>query len=87
MSFMENPQYQNSSRQQLIIAQEVELPQDNSQTDPLVDSGAEHLIDFGVILIAVIIVLIIGMLSKQMEKAILFALALSAFLMIILWNI
>lgn len=70
MFFMENPQYQNPLRQQLIIAQEFELPQDNSQTDPLVNNGAEHLIDFGVILIAVTIVLIIGMLNKQMEKAI-----------------
>lgn len=86
MNFLENTQH-HLVRQPLIIAQEVELPQVRSQDDPLINYGAEHLIDFGVVLIAVTIVLIIGMLSKQTEKAILFALALSAFLIIILWNI
>ena len=33
------------------------------------------------------VIIIIGMISKQMEKALLFALALSVFLIIILWNI
>ncbi len=88
MSFFGNTQYQSLlKQQQLIIAQEVELPQDNSQPNSLIDYGAEHLIDFGVVLIAVTVVLIIGMLSKQMEKAILFALGLSTFLIIILWYI
>ena len=84
MSLIENtqPQFQ----QPVIIAQEVELPQ-QSQNDSLIDYGAEHLIDVGVVLIAITIVIIIGMISKQTEKAILFALGLSAFLIIILWNI
>ena len=73
-------------QQQLVIAQ-IEQPQVESEQDPLVDSGAEHLIDFGVVLIAFTVIIIIGMLSKQTEKAILFALALSTFLMIILWSI
>ena len=88
MSLFKNIEYQSLlKQQQLTIAQEVQLPQDQSQQDSLINYGAEHLIDFGVILIAVTVILIIGMLNKQMEKAILFALALSAFLIIILWNI
>ena len=85
ISFLENTQ-DRVLFQQTIIAQ-VEQPSDQSGQDSLIDYGAEHLIDFGVVLIAVTIVLIIGMISKQTEKAILFALALSAFLIIILWNI
>lgn len=85
MSFIENTQHQ--FQQSVIIAQEVELPQEQSPKDPLVDYGAEHLIDFGVVLVAFAVIIIIGMISKQTEKAILFALALSAFLIIILWNI
>ena len=52
-----------------------------------VDYDAEHSIDFGVVLIAFMVIIIIGMISKQTEKAILFALGLSAFLIITLWNI
>ena len=85
MSFIENTQHQ--FQQSVIIAQEVELPQEESPNDPLIDYGAEHLIDLGVVLIAFTVIIIIGMISKQTEKAILFALALSAFLIIILWNI
>ena len=85
MSFLKNTQHH--LQQTLIIAQEVELPQNQSGQDSLIDPRAEHLIDFGVVLIAVTIVLIIGMISKQTEKALLFTLALSAFLIIILWNI
>ena len=85
MAFLENGQHH--FQQPLIIAQEVELPQVRSQDNPLINYDAEHLIDFGVLLIAVTIVLIIGIISKQTQKAILFALALSAFLIIILWNI
>ena len=81
MSFIENTQHQ--FQQPVIIAREVEP----SQKDPLIDYGAEHLIDFGVVLTAFTIIIIIGMINKQTEKAILFALGLSAFLIIILWNI
>lgn len=87
MSFnLKNPQQQTLFQQQLVIAQ-IEQPQDQSQQDSLIDYGAEHLIDFGVVLIAFMVIIIIGMISKQMEKALLFALALSVFLIIILWNI
>lgn len=72
-------------QRQPVIAQ-IEQPQSSKQ-DPLIDTGAEHLIDFGVVLIAFAVIIIIGMISKQTEKAIIFALALSTFLMIILWNI
>ena len=85
MYSLENTHHQ--FQQPVIIAQEVELPKESSQNDPLIDYGAEHLIDFGVVLIAVTVIIIIGMINKQTEKAILFALALSAFLIIILWNI
>ncbi len=71
---------------QKIVAQ-IEQPPGRSQRDPLINYGAEHLIDFGVVLLAVTIVLIIGMISKQIEAAIIFALALSAFLIIVLWSI
>ena len=77
---------QSLTQQQLIIAQ-IEQPQVQPQQDSLIDYGAEHLIDFGIVLIVFAIVIIIGMLSKQVEKALLFALALSAFLIIVLWNI
>ena len=83
-SCFENRQF--STQQQLIIAQ-IEQPQVQPQQDSLIDYGAEHLIDFGIVLIVFAIVMIIGMISKQTEKAILFALALSAFLIIVLWNI
>ncbi len=72
--------------QQLVMAQ-IEQTQEPSPKDPLIDYGAEHLIDIGVVLIAFMVVIIIGMISKQLETAILFALGLSAFLIIILWNI
>ena len=75
------------SIKQLTIAQTESQQLEQPQSDSMVDYGAEHLIDFGVVLIAFTVVIIIGMFSKQMEKALLFALALSAFLIIILWNI
>ena len=88
MSFdFQNLAQQSLSQQQLVLAQEVELPQDDSGQDSLIDYGAEHLIDFGVVLLAFTVIIIIGMISKQTEKALLFALGLSAFLIIILWNI
>ena len=48
-------QQQILSSEQLFIAQ-IEQPQDQSQQDPLIDYGAEHLIDFGVVLIAVTLI-------------------------------
>ena len=84
--YLINPQQQILSSEQFFIAQ-IEQPQDQSQQDSLISYPAEHLIDFGVVLIAVTVIIIIGMLNKQTEKAILFALALSAFLIIVLWNI
>ncbi|GAB4544639.1 MAG: hypothetical protein Tsb0014_38650 [Pleurocapsa sp.] len=72
--------------QQLVMAQ-IEQTPEPSPRDSLIDYGAEHLIDIGVVLIAFMVVIIIGMISKQLETAILFALGLSAFLIIILWNI
>ena len=74
------------SSEQLFIAQ-IEQPSDQSQQDSLISYPIEHLIDFGVVLIVVMVVIIIGMLSKQTEKAIVLALGLSAFLIVILWNI
>ncbi|WP_052055217.1 hypothetical protein [Myxosarcina sp. GI1] len=74
-----------SPRQQIIV--QIKQPSERSQRDPLIDYSAEHLIDFGVVLLAVTVILIIGMLSKQMEIAILFALALSTCLIIVLWSI
>jgi hypothetical protein len=72
-------------QRQPVIAQ-IEQPQSSGE-DSLIDTGAEHLIDFGVVLIAFTVIIIIGMISKQTEKALLFALALSTLLIIILWNI
>lgn len=86
MSLIKNNDRNTLFQQQPVIAQ-IEQPQESSGQDSLIDSGAEHLIDFGVVLIAFTVVIIIGMISKQTEKALLFALALSAFLMIVLWNI
>ncbi|GAB4549199.1 MAG: hypothetical protein Tsb0014_43860 [Pleurocapsa sp.] len=74
------------SPQQLIMAQ-IEPTQKPSSRDSLIDYGAEHLIDIGIVLIAFMVIIIIGMISKELEKAILFALGLSTFLIIILWNI
>ncbi len=70
---------------QLTIAQ-VKQSQRSLQNS-MIDYGAEHLIDFGVVLIVFTVIIIIGMISKQTAKAILFALALSTFLIIVLWNI
>ena len=83
-SYYKNQQF--LTQQQLIIAR-VEQPQVEAEQDSLVDYGAQHLIDFGIVLIVFAIVIIIGMISKQTEKALLFALALSAFLIIVLLNI
>lgn len=68
---------------QLIMAQ----AQPSSRKDSLIAYGAEHLIDFGVVLLVFTIVIIIGIISKRLEHAILFALGLSAFLAVILWNL
>ena len=86
MSFDFKDLKQHPFQQQLVIAQ-TEQPQDQSGRDSLIDYGAEHLIDLGVVLIAFTVIIIIGMISKQTEKALIFALGLSAFLIIILWNI
>jgi hypothetical protein len=72
-------------KRKLIIVQVDQSPEP-SQLDPLIAYGAEHLVDFGVVLLAVTIVIVIGIISKQLEYALLFALALSAFLIVILWN-
>lgn len=72
--------------QKLIFAQ-LNRSQSQSQSDSLIAYGAEHLIDLGVVLLVFTIVIIIGILSKRVEHAILFALALSAFLIVILWNL
>ena len=80
------PQQQILSSEHLFIAQ-IEQPSDRSQQDSLISYPAEHLIDFGVVLIVFMVIIIIGMISKQTEKAIVFALGLSAFLIVILWNI
>ena len=85
MTFLKNTQH-HLVQQQSVIAQ-VEQPSDRSRKDPLIDYSAEYLIDFGVVLIAVTLILIVGMISKQTKTVLLFALALSAFLIIILWNI
>lgn len=85
MSLSKNNDHNTFFQRQPAIAQ-IEQPQSSGE-DSLVDSGAEHLIDFGVVLIAFTVIVIIGMISKQTEKAILFALALSTFLMIVLWYI
>ena len=77
---------QHHLQQPSIIAQ-VEQPSEQSGRDPMISYEAEYLIDFGVILIAVTIVIIIGMISKHTKLVLLFALALSAFLIIVLWNI
>ena len=71
--------------QQLVMAK-IEPAPEPSPKDALINYGAEHLIDIGVVLIAFMVVIIIGMISKQLETAILFALGLSAFLIIILWT-
>ena len=83
-SYYKNQQF--LTQKQLIIAQ-VEPPQVETEQNSLIDYGAQHLIDFGIVLIVFAIVMIIGMLSKQMAKALLFALAFSAFLVVILWSI
>ena len=85
MSSIENNVHYTLFPKPLVIAQ-IEQPQSSGE-DSLIGSGAEHLIDFGVVLIAFAVIIIIGMISKETEKAVLFALALSAFLIIILWNI
>ena len=84
MTFSENTQHHLV--QKLIIAQ-IEQPSDQSGRDPLISYEAEYLIDFGVILIAITLVIIIGMISQHTKTVLLFALALSAFLIIVIWNI
>ena len=64
-SYFKNQQVLNG--QQLIVAQ-IEQPQTQPESDPLIDYGAEHLIDFGIVLIVFAIVIIIGMISKQNGK-------------------
>lgn len=85
MSFY--PDSRDRLLEQLTIARAEEQQLEQPQSDSMIDYGAEHLIDLGVVLIAFTVVIIIGMFSKQVEKALLFALALSAFLIVILWNI
>ncbi len=51
--------------------------------NPLIDKAGEHIIYIGVGLMAVVIVIIIGLLSRRLETAILFALALSAFIAVL----
>lgn len=85
MSSIENNDHHTLFLKQLTIAQ-IEQPQSSGQ-DPLIDYNAEHLIDFGVVLIVFAVIIIIGMLSKQTATALFFALALSTFLIIVLWNI
>jgi|GEM_PF-6601023 len=88
MSFdFQNLARQSLSQQQLVLSQEPELPQYDSGRDPLIDYGAEHLIDFGVVLLVFTIIIIVGILSKHAQAALLFALGLSTFLIIILWYI
>ncbi|MEO1427791.1 MAG: hypothetical protein AAFV71_01750 [Cyanobacteria bacterium J06633_8] len=74
---------------EIIIAQINQSPESLSQpqSDSLIDSGSENLIDFGLVILAVAVVITIGIINQQLNKAILFSLALSAFLIIILWSI
>ena len=81
-----NLEQQRPFHQQPVIAQ-TEQPQDQLDKDPMIDYGAEYLIDVGVVLVAFTVIIIIGMFSKHLKTALLFALGLSAFLIIILWNI
>ena len=57
------------------------------QKDPLIDYGAEHLIYFGVFLVVVAIAIILGMLSRKLEHALMFSLVLTVIFMIFLWNL
>lgn len=57
------------------------------QKDPLIDYGAEHLIYFGVFLVVVAIAIIIGMLSRKLEHALVFSLILTVIFMVFLWNL
>ncbi len=52
-------------------------------TNPLIDKVGEHIIYIGIGLMAVVIVIIIGLFSRRLEAAILFALALSAFIAVL----
>ena len=74
---------------EIIIAQINQSPESSSQpqSDTLIDSGSEHLIDFGIVILFIAIVITIGMINQTLNKAILISLALSAFLIIILWYI
>ena len=59
----------------------VVLQIEQQQKDPLIDYDAEHLIYFGIFLVIVAIAIIIGMLSRKLEHALIFSLVLT----IILW--
>lgn len=87
MFFRANILSQSLLQHSLVIAQDPGLPPESAQDDSLIAYGAEYLIEIGVILIVITIVLIAGMLSKQVGKSILLALGLSAALIVILLNV
>ena len=72
----------------IIIAQINQSSESSSQaqSDSLIDYGGENLINFGLVILAISIVITIGVINKKLNTAILFSLALSAFLIIVLWN-
>lgn len=57
------------------------------QKDPLIDYGAEHIIYFGVFLVIIAIAVILGIISRKMEHAILFSFVLSITFIVFLWNL
>lgn len=60
---------------------------EQQQKDPLIDYGAEHLIHFGIFLIVVASAIVIGMLSRKLEHALIFSFVLTIIFMFFLWNL
>jgi hypothetical protein len=70
------------SRFSLPIAQSPTVPPNNT---PLVNSGAQNIVYLGFFGLAIALVIVIGILSKKIEYALIFAAILSAILIALLW--
>jgi hypothetical protein len=57
---------------------------DPPEKDPLIAKGEEHIVYFGVLLLAVGIVTVIGILSRRLDYALIFGFLLSAVIIAIL---
>lgn len=61
--------------------------QSNSQSDPLISKGGDIALYVGLFLLIIAIGCVIGIISRRLEYALLFALTLSAVFIVFLWTL